>query len=570
MTAITIATSEKSLMDNLHRLSCAGGSIIQIRTREPMRAAMALRKHFVGAGAPYNEWISSSGNRRFTQENITDFVRQADDDMTFNAAFMKPLQEPRTATSEVHTRGADVHYYAFINAHHWIGDNPVISDLIAEYNALLPSSNVCILLITTDAPLRGVNLGDTLSTDFPTPSAPELIERLQSLVGEAINADGDDVADEDRTYPKGSEVTEEDYAAIAAMGLGMTHAEFEAYTALALVKGSEEGLEAVTAELLMSGVAEGKTAVVKQSEILELTQPGDINNVGGMHRLKEWLRARRNAYSQEAIDFGVETPKGVALVGVPGSGKSLVAKACSSVFNVPLIRLDFGRVFSKYIGDSESRVRAALAMVESMAPCVLFVDEIDKGLGGVGSGGDSGTSMRVLGTFLTWLQETKAPVFTMVTMNRTQGLPPELLRRGRFDQIFSVTLPDEVARREILAIHLRLRGRDIEDFPATEVDEFIQNTEGYVAAELESIVKDALILAFNDGKAKELATSHLIAAAKDLIPMSRSNKESIDAIVNWAKNNAVSVEHERTASTATAPASRSRMRTPMVARGGGR
>lgn len=550
MTDSTIVTSEKSLMDSLHRLSSAGGSIIQLRTREPMRAALALRRSYVGSDTPYHEWISSSGTRRFTKENLADFVAPGQEAMFYDQ-FMKPLEALRDHTSAVAKDADKIHYFAYVNAHHWIGDNPVLTDLIAEYAALLPSTNVCILLITNDQPLRGVAHGDVLVTDFATPTADELRERVISLVEEAINAD-------ERLFPQGSLVSEEDYDAIAAMGLGMTHAEFESYTALALVEASERRDEAITAAMLLDGVARGKTAVVRQSEILELSQPQPIENVGGMHRLKDWLIARRSAFTQEARDFGVRTPKGCTLVGVPGSGKSLVAKACSSIFNVPLIKLDFARVFSKFVGDSESRVRSALHMVESMAPCVLFVDEIDKGLGGIGSGGDSGTSMRVLGSFLTWLQEHKSQVFTVCTANRVEGLPPELLRRGRFDQVFSVSLPDADARREILAIHLRLAGRDIDNFE--DIDAFLAATEGFVAAEIESIVGDGIVNAFNDETAEELETRHLIAAAQELVPMSVSNKAQIDAIVAWAASNALSVEYPERKATAKANGAPARTR----------
>jgi SpoVK/Ycf46/Vps4 family AAA+-type ATPase len=282
---------------------------------------------------------------------------------------------------------------------------------------------------------------------------------------------------------------------------------------------------------------------VRQSEILDLSHPEDISNVGGMGRLKEWLLARKDCFSEEAQAFGVESPKGAVLVGVPGTGKSLVAKVISSIFGVPLVKLDFGRVFSKFVGDSESRVRAALKMVESMAPVVLFVDEVDKGLGGSGGSADSGVSSRVLGSFLTWLQECKAPVFTVVTANRVDGLPPELLRRGRFDGVFSVGLPNSEERLEVLAIHLRKRERDISKFKKIDLDMFVGASENYVPAEIESAVKDGLIAAFNDPSAKDLEMRHIVAALKDMVPMSKSHKAAIDAMVAWAANNATPVSH---------------------------
>ena len=190
--------------------------------------------------------------------------------------------------------------------------------------------------------------------------------------------------------------------------------------------------------------------------------------------------------------------------------------------------------------------RAALQMAEDMAPVLLFADELDKGLGGAGGGGgDNGTSSRVLGTFLTWLQECKSPVFVMATANRVDGLPPELLRRGRFDQIFSIGLPSDVERLEVLNIHLRKRGKTLE-FSKEEIFQFTTASRDYVPAEIESAVKDALILAFN--AKEELGMSHVLDSLKDMVPMSKSNAASIARMVEWAKDNATPVNYDNSLS----------------------
>jgi SpoVK/Ycf46/Vps4 family AAA+-type ATPase len=260
-----------------------------------------------------------------------------------------------------------------------------------------------------------------------------------------------------------------------------------------------------------------------------------------MERLKEWLTLRADCYTEEAANFGIEPPKGLVLVGIPGSGKSLAAKASASCLGVPLLRLDMGRVFGKYMGESESRLRDTLRLVERMAPCVLFVDEVDKGLGGIsgGEGGDGGTSKRVLGTYLTWLQELTAPVFNIVTANRVNGLPAELLRRGRFDQVFSVVYPNAAERREVLSIHLRKRGHDIDSLDGARVEEFISMSVNYSPAEIESAVKDALILAYSS--AQSLTANHLIDAIRDIIPLYKSAESQIASILSWAEQNAVPV-----------------------------
>ena len=221
---------------------------------------------------------------------------------------------------------------------------------------------------------------------------------------------------------------------------------------------------------------------------------------------------------------------------VHNTGKSLIAKAISSELGVPLVRLDFGRVFNSLVGASEQRMRTALKMVENMSPCVLFCDEIDKGLGGIGGSGDSGTSNRVLGSFLTWLQDCKHPVFVMVTANNVTGLPPEMLRRGRFDAIFSTSMPTAAERREVLRIHLKLRDRSIKDFPEDEVQEVVSLSEGYVPAEIESAVKDALVDAFSSDE--EMDMGHVKKALQSMVPLSKAFAAKIQEMNEWAKANA--------------------------------
>jgi len=534
----TAANSEVELMAEIHKLADAGGSLIQIRTRETVRVATTLRKNFLvqGADIPYTEWDAVNGFRRFTSENMLQHLTQGSEPKDFITAIEYPLAQLRDTKSVIHTRSDVIHFFAYLNPHPFLQENPYCAELLQQYAAALPTSNVCILLITPDVPLRALPTGTILVADLKTPNADELEEVLRRIVNDAITAP----AEGDASFPDGDELTDDDYRRISYLGLGLTLYEFETFAAIALLDGSLAGERVVTPETLSAGVAKGKTEVVKQSDILELISSQDMGDVGGMARLKDWIRARAKCFSDDAKEFGIEAPKGFAAVGVPGTGKSLIAKATASELGVPAVRLDFGRVFSKFVGDSESRVRQALSMVEGMAPCVLFVDEIDKGLGGAGGGGgDSGTSSRVLGSFLTWLQECKAPVFCIVTANRIDGLPPELLRRGRFDGIFSVGLPEEDERMEVLAIHLRKRGHSIEHLKDLRL--FSEASKGYVPAEIESAVKDGLISAFNDGVALE--TKHIVQALHDMVPMSTSHKATIDRMLEWARSNATPVNY---------------------------
>ena len=323
---------------------------------------------------------------------------------------------------------------------------------------------------------------------------------------------------------------------ILAAGAGLTAAEFENAVSRALITLRPK-LPNVTTDEISGLVMAVKTEAVKKSEVLEVMPTDDIRNIGGLENLKSWVAKRALCFSQEARDAGVEPPKGIALIGPPGTGKTASAKAISSVLGHPLIRFDVGRVFNSLVGQSETRVRAALKLVDAMAPCTLMIDEADKAFAGQasgGGGGDSGVGMRVLGAILTWMQETRSPVFLVVTANRVQHLPSEFLRRGRLDEIFSVTVPHAVERMEVLKIHLRKRGRD----PATVagLEEAVERSEGYVPAELESAVKDALIESYAGNMP---LTGALIAQQLSyMVPLSEAFREDFDRMREWAEKNA--------------------------------
>lgn len=527
-------TSEQQLMSDVFKLSDAGAAVIQIRTREPHRAALMLRKNLIASEeTEYREWDIVNGFRSFTMENFTE-NRLKGGGENWQAAITDPLNKLRDPASPINANRDKVHYFVYVNAHPGLRGNPFVTELVQQYAAILPSTNVCIIFITPELALEDIPSGTVLVADVKTPSLAELEDVLGTLIEKSVE-----------DFPDGSELDDDAIRQVAQLGLGLTLFEFETYAALAIVDAGIKREAKITKEMMMDGIAVGKTEVVKQSEVLELYHAVDMSEVGGMQRLKDWVESRRATFTEEAREFGIEPPKGVGVVGVPGTGKSLIAKAISSTLGIPLVRFDVARVFSKYVGDSETRVRNALNMVEAMAPCVLFVDEIDKAFGGAGGGGDSGTSSRVLGTFLTWLNDCKAPVFTMVTANKVDGLPPELFRKGRFDQMFSVGMPLADERIEVLDIHLRKRGHEIE-FDKKELSRFEHTSDGYVPAEIEAAVKDALILAFNAGE--DLSMDHIITALKGMVPMSRSNAEQIGAMLAWATTNAIPVNYDPTES----------------------
>jgi SpoVK/Ycf46/Vps4 family AAA+-type ATPase len=257
--------------------------------------------------------------------------------------------------------------------------------------------------------------------------------------------------------------------------------------------------------------------------------------VGGMGDLKAWLQKRSLAFGERARRFGLPEPRGLLLLGVQGGGKSLLAKSVAGLWKLPLLRLDMGKVFSEMVGASEENIRAALRLAESISPCVLWLDELEKGLSGLGSSNrsDAGTAARVFGSFLVWMQEKTAPVFVIATSNDISSLPPELLRKGRFDEIFFIDLPRPEERQEIFAIHLAKRDRDPSRF---DLPGLARETEGFSGAEIEQVVISALYDAFEAGR--DLADKDLLDNIRQTVPLSQTMSEQITALRNWARTHA--------------------------------
>ena len=307
----------------------------------------------------------------------------------------------------------------------------------------------------------------------------------------------------------------------AALGLSSTQAQrvFQK----AVISGNRQAASPLD-EKCIDLIVEEKRAIIRESGALEYYAANEgIDQVGGLTQLKKWLEQRREAFSDEAREYGLDQPRGLALIGIPGTGKSLCAKVTAGLWKLPLLRLDMGAVFGGILGSSERNIREAIQISEIIAPCVLWVDEIEKAF--AGSGGDSGTASRVLSTFLTWMQEKQAPVFVFATANNIEHLPPEFLRKGRFDEVFFLDLPTEEERQAILEVHLKHKNFTMirHTFDLAQV---AKATEGFVGAELEAVVKDAMFPAFMDGR-RQLETADLLRSAGDMVPLAKSHSERI-------------------------------------------
>jgi AAA+ superfamily predicted ATPase len=279
-----------------------------------------------------------------------------------------------------------------------------------------------------------------------------------------------------------------------------------------------------------------KRRLLQSAGLLEFVEaPVDLTEIGGLNRLKNWLNQRRCALSKDAVEFGLTAPKGVLMLGVQGAGKSLAAKAVATAWQMPLMRMDVGALYDKYIGESERRLRDTLQQAELMAPIVLWIDEIEKAFASAASRSvDGGLSQRMFGTLLTWMQERSGGVFTIATANDIEALPPELLRKGRFDEIFFVDLPTPEARAQIFAIHLKKRRRDPARF---DLAALAGASEGYSGAEIEQAVLSALHTAF--AAKQELTTEHLAEALAGSPPISITMRERVTALRDWSKGRCV-------------------------------
>ena len=383
-----------------------------------------------------------------------------------------------------------------------------------------------IIFISPELVIPDTLQKDIVLYDFPLPKLEDIKIRLNKLISANKRIKIDTLSEE-----------EKDKLCKAALGLTMQEAE----NAFALAMVQDGMLNKDDIQVIL----EEKMQVIRKTGLLEYVQSDlGINDIGGLDNLKKWLLKRNNSWSERAKKYCLPAPKGVLVTGIPGCGKSLTAKAMSTIWQLPLLRLDMGKIFSGIVGSSEENMRKAIATVEAVAPSILWVDEIEKGLNGVKTANDSGVSSRIFGTFLTWMQEKTAPVFVIATANNIDKLPPELLRKGRFDEIFFVDLPTFNERKEIFRVHLSKRLKDEEVCAKVKPDDeelinkLAKNTEGFIGSEIEQVVISALCDAFFENRALE--TTDFEKAITNTVPLSTTQKEQILAIREWANIRAVS------------------------------
>ena len=402
-------------------------------------------------------------------------------------------------------------------------DNSIV--LLRDFHMFLQDGNPVLIRALKDALAVGKTKGKTLVILGCRQVLPPELEREFVLLD--FSLPGKDqlevVLDGICDSAKLKKIKGDERDQILDAATGMTSTEAENGFALSVVE---------TKKITPAVVAREKAATVKKSGILEVvTVRENLDDIGGLDVLKTWLLRRKDAFSQRAREYGLPSPKGLLIVGIPGTGKSLTAKAVASVFGRPLLKLDAGKLYGSLVGQSEGNLRSVIQTAEAIAPCVLWLDEIEKALAGSKSSGstDGGTSSRVFGSFISWLQEKTEPVFVVATANDVTQLPPELLRKGRWDDLFFVDLPNQDEREAIWKIQIGRHGRDAGKF---DVAALAKASDGFTGAEIEQAVIDALYGAFAAGRDPVL--QDICTALAETVPLSKLMSEQIGGLKKWA------------------------------------
>lgn len=538
---------EHTSMDTLRRhidiTTRASLGIIAVRcpVTEAFRVVETIYLSAKSNQSAFRMWSMLHGWAAYEEDTVSDLLStiDGDSDKVFNP--IKPVITHRNtiaylqafeaiANDDVDNRDfPDDCYYTMIDAHHYF-DEPGMQAAIRRQAQRAYDSDQRLFIVLPDT----AEVPDAIAPylhmiEYEYPKINELISVLE-LMEENL---------EDRHKP---DLDDEKRHIICQNALGMTKTAFENAVALSITdwyQDREDENDTVTFDHICDWIRRYKTEALRKTEVLELQQPVNVDQIGGLQNYKDWMEIRKRTYESEAIERGVTPSRGVLVCGPGGTGKSLIAKAAGAQLQLPVVRFDIGRVFGAYVGQSEGRMRGVLKLLDAMAPIVLMVDEIDKGFAGTAKGGsnDGGTSMRVFGTFLTWMQERnqkERPVFLVFTANRVQGLPPELMRKGRLDELWAVNSPNETEREEIIRIHAKKRKLRV---PEDEIYLMVQHSEGLVGAEIESIIEQCLIHAYTESHDK-LTVKNFLKERKYLKPLKESFSEDFQAIEEWGRKNA--------------------------------
>jgi hypothetical protein len=466
--------------------------LIYIPTYEEERVEAAIR-----------EEAANLGNRQvYTWDFVDGYQGNAND-----AGFGR--RNPLQALEFIEKLSASAPAVLILRDYHRFLEDVAIARKLRNLARLLKSQPKNIVLLSPKIAIPD-DLTEVLTVlEFPLPAAPEIkgeIERLLIATG-------------------GNSLTAKVLDDLVRSCQGLSMERIRRVLARAIATHGELQPEDVNL------VLEEKRQTIRQTQILDFYPATEqISDIGGLDNLKDWLLRRGGSFTEKARQYGLPHPRGLMLVGIQGTGKSLTAKAIAHHWHLPLLRLDVGRLFGGLVGESESRTRQMIQVAEALAPCILWIDEIDKAFSGLGSRGDAGTTSRVFGTFITWLTEKTSPVFVVSTANDIQALPPEMLRKGRFDEIFFVGLPTQEERKAIFNVHLsRLRPHNLKSY---EIDRLAYETPDFSGAEIEQTLIEAMHIGFSQNR--DFVTDDILEAASQIIPLARTAVEQIQKLQEWA------------------------------------
>ena len=492
------AKEQTSSIEEVADLIRARYPLIYIISHEESRVEKAIRKLCIEREMRLEIWSITEGMR-----------------VLANGSGDRDIKDPLKALEHVN-RAEGRAVYVLRDFHPFTKDPSVVRRLRDLATSLRRSKKSLLLLspVQKVPPELEKSISALVYWELPTRSEIEGIAR--NLVPQAPPATQQQVAGDAAFLEK-----------VVESALGLTEVEAENVFAKSMVRTHTFDIKTILDE---------KKQIIRKSGMLEYYEAlEDVSNIGGLEVLKGWLEKRRHAFSSRAREFGLPLPKGILLIGVPGTGKSLTAKAVGSLWEMPLLRLDVGKIFAGLVGSSEENIRTVIRTAEAIAPAILWIDEIEKGFSGTGSSNqsDGGTTSRVFGSFITWLQEKQSPVFVIATANDVSQLPPELLRKGRFDEIFFCDLPSAAERKQIFDIHIRKKNRDPSGW---DLDKMVNATPEWSGAEIEQAVIAALYDAFDADK--DLDSDGLLDALGDIVPLSVTMRERIERMREWARTRA--------------------------------
>lgn len=474
--------------------------LIYVVTWEEQRVDDLLARLAESHGKALYDWSVTRGLRRLERDRPA--TKAGPTDAGEALAAVDKLREPALVVLK--------------DFHPFLHDAPVVRRT-RELAHALKSTFTTVVLVSPVLSIPPELEKEITVVDMPLPTIEDLLALLREIV--AVVREGKKAV---------IDLRNEEVEGLLKAALGLTLSEAE--NAFAKAIASDQRLDASDIQRVLAE----KKQLIRKSGLLEYYSSSEnLKSIGGLNNLKHWLDQRTAAFTERARQFGLPAPKGLLLLGVQGCGKSLTAKAVASQWNLPLLRLDMGRIFSGFVGSSEENMRKAVRVAESIAPAVLWVDELEKGLSGISSSGntDSGVSARVFGTFLTWLQEKTAPVFVVATANRIDALPPELLRKGRFDEIFFIDLPTAEERAQIFGIQIQRVGRNPDAF---DLADLARRADQFSGAEIEQAVIGGLYAAFAEGV--ELEHRHVANAVQETLPLAVTMREDIDRLREWARS----------------------------------